>query len=107
MIVFNRTVSLKEEVARKKMSKDEEQALEARKAKQAADKAAKEARLRIPPIELFQKSEEYAGKYSKFDEATGLPTHAADGTELSKSNIKKLAAKQKKHEAVYKKAMGL
>ena len=44
--------------------------------------------------------------FSKFDEATGLPTHAADGTELSKSQIKKLAAKQKKHEATFKKATG-
>lgn len=104
-IVFNRTVSLKEEVSRKNMSKDEEKALEARKAKQVADKAAKEARLRIPPIELFQTSDEYTGLYSTFDEATGLPTHAADGSELSKSQIKKLAAKQKKHEAAYKKAM--
>jgi glutaminyl-tRNA synthetase len=104
-IVFNRTVSLKEETSRKKLSKDEEQALDARKAKQAADKAAKEARLRIPPIELFQKGEEFAGMYSKFDEATGLPTHTADGTELSKSQVKKLAAKQKKHESIYEKAM--
>ena len=104
-IVFNRTVSLKEETSRRKLSKEEEQALENRKAKQAADKAAKEARIRIPPIELFQKGEEFAGMFSKFDEVTGLPTHLADGTELSKSQMKKLAAKQKKHEAIYEKAM--
>lgn len=105
-IVFNRTVSLKEEAGKKKMSKDEEQALEARKAKQAADKAAKEARLRIPPELLFQQGDEYQGMFSKYDETTGLPTHAADGTELSKSQIKKLSAKQKKHEAIFKKATG-
>jgi glutaminyl-tRNA synthetase len=104
-IVFNRTVSLKEETSRKKLSKDEEEMLDARKAKQLADKAAKEARLRIPPVELFQKGEEFAGLYSKFDEVTGLPTHTADGTELSKSQVKKLAAKQKKHEVIFQKAM--
>ncbi len=107
IIVFNRTVGLKEEAGKKKLSKNEEQALEARKAKQAADKAAKEARLQIPPELLFQQGEEYQSMYSKFDDATGLPTHTADGTELSKSQIKKLAAKQKKHEVVYKKVMGL
>ena len=104
-IVFNRTVGLKEEAGKKVLSKNEEQKLEDRKAKQAADKAAKQARMKIPPQLLFQQGEEYEGLYSKFEDETGLPTHMADGTELSKSQIKKLAAKQKKHAALYKEAM--
>ncbi|CAJ1935873.1 unnamed protein product, partial [Cylindrotheca closterium] len=72
----------------------------ARKAKQAADKAAKEARMKIEPKDLFRLSEEYKGKYSKFDEKTGLPTHDAEGTALTKSATKKLAKEQKKHAQV-------
>mmetsp|Transcript_24643 Transcript_24643/g.60491 ORF Transcript_24643/g.60491 Transcript_24643/m.60491 type:complete len:695 (-) Transcript_24643:122-2206(-) len=97
-LVFNRTVSLREEVAIKKLSKKEEEANAARKAKQAADKAAKEARMKIEPKDLFRLSEDYEGKYSKFAEDTGLPTHDAEGNALTKSALKKLKKEQKKHE---------
>merc|ERR1712232_383027 len=96
-LVFNRTVSLREEASIKKVSKKEEEANAARKAKQAADKAAKEARMKIEPKDLFRLAEEYKGKYSKFSDDTGLPTHDAAGTVLTKSAIKKLAKEQKKH----------
>merc|ERR1711935_236738 len=96
-LVFNKTVSLKEEVAIKKLSKKEEEANAARKAKQAADKAAKEARMKIEPKDLFRLSEAYKDKYSKFSDDTGLPTHDAAGTALTKSAIKKLAKERKKH----------
>jgi glutaminyl-tRNA synthetase len=96
-LVFNRTVSLKEEASIKKFSKKEEEVNAARKAKQAADKAAKEARVKIEPKDLFRLAEEYKGKYSKFAEDTGLPTHDAEGNALTKSAIKKLAKEQKKH----------
>lgn len=98
-LVFTRTVTLKEEVFKKKatISKREEEANAARKAKQKADAEAKEARMKIDPKDLFQQADEYKGKYSKFDESTGLPTHDADGTELSKSAIKKLKKDQAKH----------
>lgn len=104
-LVLNRTVSLKEEAGKKKISAEQAKANEARKAKQAADKAAKEARLKIPPVDLFKLGEEYKGLYSKFDETTGLPTHDTDSKELSKAQSKKLLKAQKKHEAIYKKAM--
>jgi len=104
-LIFNRTVTLKEEVNKKKagLSKREEEANAARKAKQKADLEAKEARMKIDPKDLFQQAEEYKGKYSKFDDATGLPTHTADGTELTKSGIKKLKKEQDKHAKQLKK----
>jgi predicted extracellular nuclease len=97
LLVFNRTVNLKEEVFKQKRSKQEEDINAARKAKQAADLAAKEVRMTIDPIDLFRVGEEYQGKYSQYDDKTGLPTHAADATELTKSAIKKLAKEQQKH----------
>mmetsp|Transcript_113401 Transcript_113401/g.169593 ORF Transcript_113401/g.169593 Transcript_113401/m.169593 type:complete len:692 (+) Transcript_113401:112-2187(+) len=102
-LVFNRTVSLKEEVAKKTLSKKEVDALAERKAKQQADMLAKEARLKIDPKDLFQLADEYKGKYSKYNDK-GVPTHLADGTELTKSAIKKLAKEQQKHEKAMAKA---
>jgi glutaminyl-tRNA synthetase len=100
-LVFNRTVSLKEEVFKKKatnaLSKQEEEANDARKLKQKADLEAKEARMKISPKDLFQLADEYKGKFSKFDPETGVPTHDADGTELTKSAVKKLKKEQEKH----------
>ena len=96
-LVFNRTVTLKEEVFKKKISKREEEANAARKAKQEADKKAKEARAKIDPKDLFKLADEYKGKYSKFDEETGIPTHDAAGEALTKSAMKKLKKLQDKH----------
>jgi len=103
-LIFNRTVTLKEEVFKKKatLSKREEEANAARKAKQKADLEAKEARMKIDPKDLFQQAEEYKGKYSKFDD-NGVPTHLADGTELTKSAMKKLKKEQDKHAKQLKK----
>jgi len=108
-LIFNRTVTLKEEVFKKKatgISKREEDANVARKLKQKADLESKEARMKIDPKDLFQLADEYKGKYSKFDAATGLPTHSFDGTdevELTKSAIKKLKKEQDKHAKQLKK----
>jgi glutaminyl-tRNA synthetase len=100
-LVFTRTVTLKEEVVKKKasnaLSEREEEANKARKLKQQADKAAKEARLKIDPKDLFRLADEYKGQYSKFDPETGLPTHDAEGIELTKSAVKKLKKIQDKH----------
>lgn len=97
-LIFNRTVTLKEEVSKKKanLSKREEEANVARKAKQKADLAAKEARMKIDPKDFFKEAEEFKGKYSKFNDS-GIPTHEADGTELTKSAMKKLKKEQDKH----------
>jgi hypothetical protein len=96
-IVFNRTVSLKEEVAKKQISDEESSELKRRKEKQQADKEAKEARLKIALIDLFRLAPEYAGLYSIFDK-DGLPTHDAEGKEVTKSALKKLAKDRMKHE---------
>lgn len=89
-LVFNRTVSLKEEVFKKELTAEEEAVIEARKAKGKKDLEEKEARMKMDPVNLFREAAEYQGKYSKFNETTGIPTHLADGTELTKSAMKKL-----------------
>lgn len=96
-LVFNRTVNLKEEVFKKKLTAEEEAAIEARRVQAQKDRDAKETRMKIDPINLFREAEEYQGKYSKFSEETGIPTHAADGMELTKSAIKKLEKEKQKH----------
>lgn len=94
-LVFNSTVNLRDEATTKTKS---------RKAEQDAQKAAKEARMKIAPIDLFKEGDEYKGLYSQYDEKTGVPTHNADGTELSKSQMKKLAKVQEKHKRAYEAA---
>uniref|UniRef100_A0A8R1I866 Cysteine--tRNA ligase, cytoplasmic n=1 Tax=Caenorhabditis japonica TaxID=281687 RepID=A0A8R1I866_CAEJA len=79
-----------------KKRKDAEKADKERKAREKADKEA--AAKRIKPEELFKQGE-HAGKFSQFD-ARGVPTHLADGTEISKSQLKKL---EKMYEAQKKK----
>jgi glutaminyl-tRNA synthetase len=96
-LIFNRTVSLKEEVFKKELTPEEEAAIEARKAKGRKDVEEKEARMKIDPMNLFREAPEFKGKYSQYDEATGIPTHAADGTELTKSAMKKLEKEKQKH----------
>jgi len=118
-LIFNRTVTLKEEIFKKKatLSKRDEDANVARKQKQKADLEAKEARMKLDPKDLFRLADEYKGKYSKFDPETGIPTHLAatttvgtdgvstteEGTELTKSAIKKLKKEQDKHAKQLKK----
>jgi hypothetical protein len=47
--------------------------------------------------DLFKLAPEYKGVYSKYNDE-GIPTHMADGSEVSKSAMKKLAKDQKKHQ---------
>jgi len=96
-LVFNRTVSLKEELAKQKLSAAEEAKIRERAEKTKRDVEAKAIRMQIEPKDFFKEVEEYKGKYSKFDEETGVPTHDADGTELSKSALKKLQKDLAKH----------
>jgi glutaminyl-tRNA synthetase len=96
-LVFNRTVSLKEEVFKKELSTEEEAVIEARRAQQIKDLEEKDVRMKIDPVNLFREAPEFQGKYSKYHEETGIPTHLADGTELKKSAMKKLGNEQKKH----------
>ena len=96
-IVFNRTVSLKEQIAVKRLTPQEEAELAARRAKAKKDMEDKEARMLIAPEDFFTLAEEYKGMYSRYDDETGLPTHDADGVALSKSAMKKLEQKRQKH----------
>lgn len=96
-IVFNQTVSLREEVFKKKLSAEEEAAIAAHRDQVKKDLLAKETRMQIDPKNLFKEGEEFKGKYSQYDEKTGVPTHDADGQPITKSMAKKLAKEQQKH----------
>ena len=96
-LVLNRTVSLKSEGPKAQKSNKEKAENERRKEANQRNLELKAARMKIEAKDLFQLAEEYKGKYSKFDEATGVPTHDAEGKELSKSARKKLEKEQAKH----------
>jgi glutaminyl-tRNA synthetase len=101
-LVFNRTVSLKQDIP---VSNDNtsstKNAKEAAAAAARADAtkaalAAKEERMKIAPADFFRLADEYKDKFSKYDDE-GIPTHDNDGTEVTKSMMKKLIKEQKKH----------
>jgi glutaminyl-tRNA synthetase len=95
-LVFNRTVSLKEDKAVKQISAAEAKEKERRAEQQKKDAAARDILMTIDPADLFKLAPEYKGKFSQYDE-TGLPTHNADGTEVTKSGKKKLEKERLKH----------
>lgn len=91
------------EIIRKERELEEQRKAEKerKKKEQEAAKAAKEALDRIPPSELFKKETD---KYSKFDDR-GIPTHDAEGNELTKSALKKLTKQYEAQEKKYNKLM--
>mmetsp|Transcript_10839 Transcript_10839/g.22931 ORF Transcript_10839/g.22931 Transcript_10839/m.22931 type:complete len:694 (+) Transcript_10839:85-2166(+) len=95
-LVFNRTVNLKEDKAVKKVSDAEAEKKRKHAEQQRKDAEARDILMKIEPKDLFRLAPEYQGKYSKYDD-TGLPTHLADGTELTKSAMKKLDKERAKH----------
>lgn len=95
-LVFNRTVSLKEEVFKKEISEEEARAIEERREKSKRDKEAKETRMKIPAEDFFRLAPEYKDRFSKFDEK-GTPSHDAKGEKLTKSALKKLEKEKQKH----------
>merc|ERR1712157_412252 len=96
-LVFNRTVSLKEDDFKKQLTQTELDAIQHRQNQQRKAKELKEARLKINPNELFIVAPEYKGKYSKYNEK-GIPTHLSDGvTPVTKSAMKKLEKELNKH----------
>ncbi|PSN55382.1 Cysteine--tRNA ligase [Blattella germanica] len=70
---------------------------ERKKAEQAAAQAQRDAQKRIKPTEMFLSERD---KYSQFDDK-GIPTHDAEGKELSKGQIKKLQKLQQVQEKKY------
>lgn len=85
-----------EEIEKKKREKEEA------KKKQQEEQAAKEAKAKIPPNEMFRSETD---KYSQFDE-NGVPTHDVAGEKLSASQIKKLKKQYTQQEKLYKKYIG-
>lgn len=77
---------LKEKEMKLKMEEEKRRIKELKKQQQEAAEAAKNARNKIPPWEMFKLE---TNKYSKFDEK-GIPTHDIEGKELSKGQLKKL-----------------
>lgn len=96
-MVFNRTVSLKEEIFKKVLSEAEKAAVSKRAANAQNALAAKDARMTIDPVNFFREAEEFKGKYSKYAEESGVPTHDAEGVELTKTMVKKLDKEKQKH----------
>merc|ERR1712194_88579 len=95
-LVFNHTVSLKEDKGVKKVSEAEAEQKQKRAEQQRSAQATRDVMMTIEPKDLFKLAPEYDGKYSNFND-TGIPTHLADGTELTKSAKKKLAKEMAKH----------
>jgi len=88
----------KNELLREKEAKlKAEEAKRLEKEKKKAEQAAKQAKNKIPPSEMFKTETD---KFSKFDDK-GMPTHDAEGKEVSKALLKKLqklyAAQEKKY----------
>ncbi|EZA61226.1 hypothetical protein DMN91_005082 [Ooceraea biroi] len=95
--LVNREELLREKEAKKKLELEKAMEKEKKKAEATAAAAAKEAQKKIRPCDMFKLEKD---KYSQFDE-TGLPTHDAEGNEISKALLKKLQKLQKLQEKRY------
>ncbi|XP_053304839.1 cysteine--tRNA ligase, cytoplasmic isoform X2 [Spea bombifrons] len=84
--LVDRETLLKEKEEKKKVEEEKRRKKEEAARKKQEQEAAKLAKMKVSPSEMF-KSE--TDKYSKFDE-TGFPTHDVEGKELSKGQAKKL-----------------
>ncbi|XP_053141465.1 cysteine--tRNA ligase, cytoplasmic isoform X2 [Hemicordylus capensis] len=96
--LVDRETLLKEREEKKKIEEERKRKKEEAARKKQEQEAAKLAKMKIPPGEMF-KSE--TDKYSKFDE-NGLPTHDAEAKELSKGQTKKLKKLYEAQEKLYK-----
>ncbi|XP_075549954.1 cysteine--tRNA ligase, cytoplasmic [Dermacentor variabilis] len=88
----------REEKKRKEEKKKEEK--ERRKQEMELKQAERDMQRAINPKEMFLKETD---KYSQFDPETGLPTHDAQGKELSKGQLKKVKKLQEAQEKKYEK----
>ncbi|XP_072375053.1 cysteine--tRNA ligase, cytoplasmic isoform X1 [Scyliorhinus torazame] len=84
--LVDRETLLREREEKKKIEEEKRRKKEEAAQKKREQEAAKLAKLKIPPSELFRLEKD---KYSKFDE-NGIPTHDMEGKELSKGQTKKL-----------------
>ncbi|KYN07250.1 PREDICTED: cysteine--tRNA ligase, cytoplasmic [Cyphomyrmex costatus] len=95
--LVNREELLKEKEIKIKLELQKILEKEKIKAEVAAAAAVKEGQKRIPPNDMFRLEKD---KYSQFDDK-GLPTHDAEGKEISKSLFKKLQKLQQAQEKRY------
>ncbi|XP_037373291.1 cysteine--tRNA ligase, cytoplasmic isoform X2 [Talpa occidentalis] len=84
--LVDRDTLLKEREEKKRVEEEKSRKKEEAARRRQEQEAAKLARMRTPPSEMFLAETD---KYSKFDE-NGMPTHDTEGKELSKGQAKKL-----------------
>lgn len=95
--LVDREVLLKEREAKRAEEAKKAAEKERKKAEAASAAAAKDAQRRINPVDMFRAETD---KYSVWDER-GLPTHDAEGKEISKGQQKKLQKLQQAQEKRY------
>ncbi|XP_048216984.1 cysteine--tRNA ligase, cytoplasmic isoform X2 [Perognathus longimembris pacificus] len=84
--LVDRDTLLKEREEKKRVEEEKRRKKEEAARRKQEQEAARLAKMKIPPSEMFLSERD---KYSKFDES-GLPTHDTEGKELSKGQAKKL-----------------
>ncbi|KAL1397577.1 hypothetical protein pipiens_001218 [Culex pipiens pipiens] len=95
--LVDREVLLKEREAKRAEEARKAAEKERKQAEAAAAAAAKDAQRKINPVDMFRAETD---KYSAWDER-GLPTHDAEGKEISKGQQKKLQKLQQAQEKRY------
>ncbi|KZC10167.1 PREDICTED: cysteine--tRNA ligase, cytoplasmic [Dufourea novaeangliae] len=95
--LVNREELLREKECKRKQELEKAEEKERRKIEAAAVAAAKEAQRKMPPSDMFKLEKD---KYSQFD-SNGIPTHDAEGKEISKGQVKKLQKLQQAQEKRY------
>uniref|UniRef100_A0A8C4R1K5 Cysteine--tRNA ligase, cytoplasmic n=2 Tax=Eptatretus burgeri TaxID=7764 RepID=A0A8C4R1K5_EPTBU len=101
--LVEREVLLKEREEKKRLEEEKQQKREEAARRQQEQEAAKLAKMKIPPQEMFLSDSD---KFSRFDE-NGFPTHDVDGKELSKGQTKKLRKLYEIQEKLHKEYLEL
>ncbi|XP_008008439.3 cysteine--tRNA ligase, cytoplasmic isoform X2 [Chlorocebus sabaeus] len=96
--LVDRNTLLKEREEKRQVEEEKRKKKEEAARRKQEQEAAKLAKMKIPPSEMFLSETD---KYSKFDE-NGLPTHDAEGKELSKGQAKKVKKLFEAQEKLYK-----
>ncbi|XP_028917011.1 cysteine--tRNA ligase, cytoplasmic [Ornithorhynchus anatinus] len=96
--LVDRLTLLREREEKKKAEEEKRRKKDEAARKKQEQEAAKLAKMKTPPRELFLSERD---KYSAFDE-NGFPTHDAEGKELSKGQAKKLRKQYELQEKLYK-----
>ncbi|XP_076856467.1 cysteine--tRNA ligase, cytoplasmic isoform X1 [Brachyhypopomus gauderio] len=95
--LVDRETLMKEREEKKKLEEEKKKKKEEALRKKQEQEMAKQAKMKIPPSEMFRSETE---KYSSFDD-TGFPTHDVEGKEISKGQAKKLRKLYEAQEKLY------